>query len=105
MTLRSSTTLQIMVMKNISGCKVAISACNERRYESYPDVIPKDKSDDPHSASFNGGGVRNEHFIVWMRAAALPRFRKLYGRFTKDIPAGSELEFSITNSRWSSDNG
>jgi hypothetical protein len=36
-------------------------------YESYPDQIsPID-------------GVTDEHFKVWMRPAALPRFRKLYG--------------------------
>ena len=67
----------------------------ERRYQSYPDLIPKDKSDDPHSASYNGGGVENEHFIVWMRAAALPHFRKLYGRIEQDIPANTDLKVRI----------
>lgn len=66
-----------------------------RRYQSYPDLIPKDKSDDPHSASYNGGGVENEHFIVWMRAAALPHFRKLYGRIEQDIPANTDLKVRI----------
>lgn len=69
------------------------------RYQSYPDVIPMNKSDDPLSASYNGGGVENEHFIVWMRAAALPHFRKLYGRIESDIPAGTELKVNIRASR------
>lgn len=37
----------------------------------------------------------NEHFIVWMRAAALPRFRKLYGRIESDLSAGSQVEIEI----------
>lgn len=29
-----------------------------------------------------------EHFIVWMRTAGLPNFRKLYGKITTDIEPG-----------------
>lgn len=58
------------------------------------------KSDDPHSASYNGGGVENEHFIVWMRAAALPHFRKLYGRIEQDVPANTDLKVQILASQF-----
>lgn len=40
-------------------------------------------------------GVTNEHFVVWMRVAALPTFRKLYGYIEQPIPAGTLLEFSV----------
>lgn len=30
-----------------------------------------------------------EHFIVWMRTAGLPNFRKLWGRIEETIPAGN----------------
>ena len=40
-------------------------------------------------------GVTNEHFIVWMRTAALPTFRKLYGTIDGDFQKGDEIVFSI----------
>lgn len=52
-------------------------------HETYPKVIsPID-------------GVKNEHFIVWMRNAALPKFRKLYGFVDKKISKGTEVTFKI----------
>ncbi len=42
-------------------------------------------------------GVRNEHFVVWMRLAALPTFRKLYGRIDTDIPGGVNLTINVTS--------
>ncbi|KAL7552492.1 hypothetical protein ACHAWF_015737 [Thalassiosira exigua] len=52
-------------------------------YETYPMVVNPIE------------GVLNEHFVVWMRTAALPKFRKLYGYIETPIPAGSTLTFQI----------
>lgn len=40
-------------------------------------------------------GVEDEHFMVWMRTAALSHFRKLYGTFDTDIKKGEEMKFSV----------
>jgi len=43
--------------------------------------------------------IEDEHFIVWMRTAGLPDFRKLWGKLDRveDLPAG-EYKVTVTNS-------
>lgn len=53
-------------------------------YETYPDIISPIE------------GVRNEHFVVWMRVAAKPKFRKLYGYFDQPLKAGTVVTLDVT---------
>eukprot|EP01017_Pseudomicrothorax_dubius_P041172 TRINITY_DN6559_c0_g1_i2.p1 TRINITY_DN6559_c0_g1~~TRINITY_DN6559_c0_g1_i2.p1 ORF type:complete len:147 (+),score=36.31 TRINITY_DN6559_c0_g1_i2:20-460(+) len=39
----------------------------------------------------------NERFINWMRTAALPRFRKLWGRIEEDLVGGKAYTLRIQN--------
>uniref|UniRef100_A0A7S3K580 Uncharacterized protein n=1 Tax=Aureoumbra lagunensis TaxID=44058 RepID=A0A7S3K580_9STRA len=54
-------------------------------YQTFPDIISPLV------------GVKNEHFIVWMRLGGLSDFRKLYGRITDTVHEGTELVFQIVN--------
>ena len=53
-------------------------------------------------ATRGGGAVAgspsvDEHFVVWMRTAALSDFRKLWGRIETDIPAGATVTVDVMN--------
>lgn len=52
-------------------------------YETYPEQISPIL------------GVTDQHFKVWMRTAALPKFRKLYGKISGDFKKGNVLHFNI----------
>eukprot|EP00904_Undaria_pinnatifida_P002098 jgi/Undpi1/1188/HiC_scaffold_10.g04650.m1 len=53
-------------------------------YETFPEVISPLV------------GVKDEHFIVWMRTSGLSRFRKLYGRIDAGLQQGDQLNFNVT---------
>mmetsp|Transcript_61908 Transcript_61908/g.170451 ORF Transcript_61908/g.170451 Transcript_61908/m.170451 type:complete len:408 (+) Transcript_61908:304-1527(+) len=52
-------------------------------YETFPEVVSPLE------------GATNEHFIVWMRTAALPTFRKLYGVIDSDLKKGSSITIQV----------
>eukprot|EP00930_Biecheleria_cincta_P043977 TRINITY_DN3016_c0_g1_i3.p1 TRINITY_DN3016_c0_g1~~TRINITY_DN3016_c0_g1_i3.p1 ORF type:complete len:1427 (-),score=285.07 TRINITY_DN3016_c0_g1_i3:135-4358(-) len=53
-------------------------------YERFPDITGLEKD-----------GVRNEHFAVWNRPAALPNTLKLWGIIEEDLAAGEELNLVV----------
>lgn len=66
----------------------------------FPNNLPRDQN-----GSLIGGAsldadkplYEDEDLIVWMRTAALPTFRKLYGKIEQDLTVGSSLKISINN--------
>lgn len=41
--------------------------------------------------------VNDEDFIVWMRTAGLPTFKKLYRKINVDLKAGDVVTFNVLN--------
>ena len=68
--------------------RVAAEATTLFLSQLYPGVFPPGQNN-----------IENEHFIVWMRVAALPTFRKLYGKIDKTLEKGDTISVSI-NSRF-----
>lgn len=72
------------------------------RNTKFGKVYPKNFNTDPAK---RGGATldpnktlsEDEHLIVWMRTAALPTFRKLYGRIESDLEADTTLSISLNN--------
>ena len=68
----------------IDETNIAWSADKKNKYKNYKDM------------SKQWIDMENEHFIVWMRPAALPNFRKLWGRIKQDLEVG-EYKLIIEN--------
>ncbi|XP_054162419.1 cell cycle control protein 50A-like [Oppia nitens] len=65
--------------------------------EAFKDTLPPPNWQTPVwnlSSDANNNGYENEALIVWMRTAALPTFRKLYGRLSHDK---QDNEFNYVN--------
>ena len=48
-----------------------------------------------YDATLANAGLLDERFMVWMRTAGLPTFRKLYGRLDRDVKAGEVVSFDV----------
>ena len=68
----------------IDETNIAWSADKKNKYKNYDDM------------SKQWINMTDEHFIVWMRPAALPNFRKLWGRIKQDLDVG-EYKLIIGN--------
>ncbi|CAO2833131.1 unnamed protein product [Amaranthus hypochondriacus] len=74
---------------------------SDRKHKFGSDVYPKNFQ----IGDLIGGGTLNssiplneqEDLIVWMRTAALPTFRKLYGKIEHDLEANQELSVVVEN--------
>ncbi|KAK8809820.1 hypothetical protein WA158_000763 [Blastocystis sp. Blastoise] len=57
-------------------------------YQTYPMSIHKDQESDPLSSATYGGGVLDEHFVVWMKLSAYSSFRKINVNIYKNLTRG-----------------
>ncbi|CAL5335360.1 unnamed protein product [Camellia sinensis] len=79
--------------------KTDISWKSDREHKFGKDVIPKN-----FQSGVRGGAnlsskplSEQEDLIVWMRTAALPTFRKLYGRIEVDLQANDVIQVTLQN--------
>jgi hypothetical protein len=66
----------------------------------FGDVTPANHNDDVATrggGQINGTLKQDEHFIVWMRTAAMATFRKLWGKIGVDLAAGEVVKIAIDN--------
>jgi hypothetical protein len=81
--------------------KKGISWKSDREHKFGKDVFPKNFQ----NGTIKGGKTLNdtiplseqEDLIVWMRTAALPTFRKLYGRIETDLEANEVIQVVLEN--------
>ncbi|KAL2330995.1 hypothetical protein Fmac_018576 [Flemingia macrophylla] len=87
--------------KNLTVNKKGISWKSDREHKFGKDVFPKNFQ----NSSIRGGASLNESIplseqedlIVWMRTAALPTFRKLYGKIEVDLNEGDTINVTLQN--------
>ncbi|CAL9207562.1 unnamed protein product [Musa hybrid cultivar] len=87
--------------KNLSVNKNGISWKSDRDHKFGKDVYPKNFQ----NGTLRGGASldsnkplnKQEDLIVWMRTAALPTFRKLYGKINQDLKANDIIMVTLEN--------
>lgn len=70
---------------DINEKDIAWASDKELKYKMPETTTTRDPAD------FMWRNVTDEHFMVWMRPAGLPTFRKLWGRIENDLDAGTYI--------------
>ncbi|WOK98788.1 hypothetical protein Cni_G07500 [Canna indica] len=87
--------------KVIEVNKKNIAWKSDKEHKFGSDVYPKNFQEGSliGGAKLNASIPLSEHedLIVWMRTAALPQFRKLYGRIETDLSANEQITVTIQN--------
>ncbi len=78
----------------INESNIAWSSDKDLKYKRPSDPVGKNSN---FYKSIQWQDVLDEHFMVWMRPAGLPNFRKLWGRIQGDLLPGNYI-LSINNS-------
>jgi hypothetical protein len=74
-------------------------SCDDSRYVKDSDKETCSETDAGLCYPGSGFCVEDEHFMVWMRTAGLPTFRKLYAIIDTELDAG-DYALNITNGEW-----
>lgn len=61
----------------------------------YPGALPSGLTRDGPNGRLPH--IEDRHFIVWMRTAGLPTFKKLYGKITTDLKKGDTINVGIVS--------
>lgn len=69
----------------IDQSNIAWSSDITYKFKNIVDKLPEGKT----WKDVQWQNMEDEHFIVWMRTAGLPNFRKLWGRIDDGLPAGN----------------
>ncbi|XP_028773297.1 ALA-interacting subunit 3 [Neltuma alba] len=92
--------------RNLTVNKKGISWKSDRDHKFGNDVFPKNFPNNfKNTSALIGGASLNESIplseqedlIVWMRTAALPTFRKLYGKIETDLNPGDSIQVILEN--------
>jgi len=86
-----------------TATKVTVAACRDYMTDPKCDKFEDSKGNevsctgDYHQVPVADWGVKSGHFMVWMRVAGLPKFRKLWGKVDRRLVAGTRLKAYVAS--------
>lgn len=81
----------------INDADIAWDADRKYRFGNFPAQNLNTDQATRGGATVSGNLRDDQHFVTWMRTAALSNFRKLVGKIEIDIPKGTNITFEISN--------